>query len=54
MKNIFFIIILSMITSACFSSKPPELRSPCVALDSNDASAKNPCVRRPANAHLIG
>lgn len=36
----------------CSRHKQPELKSPCVAADSNQSDS--PCVKRPANAAWLG
>ena len=42
-----FSFLLVVIISSCTPSEPYEIKSPCVAINSNDYSA--PCVRRPIN-----
>ncbi len=34
---------------SCTSSKPYEVKSPCVSIDSDNPYLRNPCSRRPAN-----
>ncbi len=42
----FGLLILKLI--ACTPGKPYEIRSPCVAIESENSDI-TPCVRRPAN-----
>ena len=49
-KVLFFIISIFLI-AGCHSSKT-DLKSPCVAIESEDAASVNPCVRRPVNKWL--
>jgi Protein of unknown function (DUF2706) len=46
MIKIILLLSLSLGISACLKSKPKELKSPCVAIDSNDNTLSSPCIRR--------
>jgi hypothetical protein len=48
LKNISIVLFISCI-SACTPSTPYEIKSPCVAIDSDDLNGITPCVRRPVN-----
>lgn len=51
MKNYLLIILvfLSMSIGSCTPSPPYEIKSPCVAADSDNPYGINPCARVPAN-----
>lgn len=46
--RIIAVMSLLMTLAACSSSPPKDLKSPCVARESNQAD--HPCERRPVNA----
>lgn len=49
MRSKFLLAIIAITLVSCINSPAPNLRSPCVAIDS-DHSSGNPCIRRPLNA----
>jgi len=48
LKTFLFIALFSGLYS-CTPSAPYEIKSPCVAVDSENPYAINPCVRVPLN-----
>lgn len=49
-RVIFLAIATIILATGCAPKKQPELKSPCVAADSNQAD--HPCARRPVNTWL--
>jgi hypothetical protein len=45
---LLFFALISMLS--CTSTRPYEITSPCVSIDSDDPWARNPCQRRPINS----
>ncbi len=46
----FLLFVMFLQLSSCTAGPPYEIKSPCVSIESTDASSiGNPCVRRPVN-----
>lgn len=48
-KTLLIIVSFLSLCAACTPTRPYEITSPCVAIESSDPSAVSPCIRRPAN-----
>jgi hypothetical protein len=53
-SKIIINVVLSLISLlsllSCASSKPYEVKSPCVSKDSDNPYHRSPCSKRPANS----
>jgi hypothetical protein len=54
MLKVILTLLLSIVCFGCTSKVPPDLKSPCVAIESNDKAAAAPCVRRKVNDNWLG
>jgi hypothetical protein len=53
MRKIIILILPIILITGCMQSKPPELKSPCVANDYDKHLKSAPCVRRPVNSNIV-
>ena len=50
MKRILYLILFSSLISGCLNMQPKDLKSPCVAIVSDNPEIQDPCIRRPVNS----
>ncbi len=50
--KIIFIFLTLLLINSCVTYKPPVLKSPCAAIESENGQP-SPCIKRPANASWL-